>query len=94
MNRIINKDTAVPIGAAIVVCGFGATVAVGYNRIVDQLEELTESQYTLPAAAEKAARDALNNPTLIVADPRNPDKVMPNQAGLEYMRGLRYQTTR
>lgn len=95
MNRIINKDTAIPIGAAILLAGAAAGYAVTINKqdafntkILDRIDALTQSQYTLPAAAEKAARDALMNPNQVVADPRDPNRVMPNAAGIAYMRGI------
>lgn len=67
---------------------FNTQILTKMDGLNEKLELAASDRYTKTAAAEKAGRDALLNPEIIVSDPRNPDKVMPNAAGIAYMRGL------
>lgn len=58
------------------------TQVAGVKQFV---RDTTVDMYTKSEAGENASRTALLNDDMLVVDPRDPDKVMPNSAGKAYM---------
>lgn len=62
----------------IVTTGMGATWFLGqrFERIQNQVDVLTEDNYTLTQASEQAFRTAVANPGMRIPDPRDPDRII------------------
>lgn len=80
----LDSNTKVTIGAAVACVGlFVGTAFAGIwmlssvlTRMEFQIGELSKNQYSLPAAAEVALRQAILNPGMRVVDPRDPSKMI------------------
>ena len=97
MANELTEKTRIPLSLVVSMVVAAGMVVLMYAQIIAELKALQVAvgdTYKLSAASEVASRNALHNPTMIVVDPRDPDKVMPNEAGKAYARGWSGSTPR